>query len=78
MSTCKTVRRPDYEEEETEVSLSNTANGVNSDNNVMVQLQIRRKFNSFDEVKSLLDTLKAANHPMCLFNSQSMDDCNKR
>jgi len=26
----------------------------------------------------LLETLKAANHPMCVFNSQSVDDYNKR
>ena len=33
-----------------------------------VQLQIGKKFNLFDE----LDTLKAANHPMHVFDSQSM------
>jgi len=41
----------------------------------MVQVQIGRKF---DEVNMLLETLKAANHPIRVFNSQSVDDYNKR
>jgi len=65
----------DDEEEETEVSHSNTAS---SDEDIMVQLQVGKTFNSFDEVKALLDTLKATNHPMRVFNSQSVDDYNKR
>ena len=39
---------------------------------------IGRKFNSFDEVVGLLDTLKSANHPVRVFNSQSVNEYNKR
>ena len=42
------------------------------------ELQIGRKFNSFEEVKGLLDKLKASGHPMRVFNSQSVEDYNRK
>ena len=44
----------------------------------MNDLQIGRKFNSFQEVQDLLSKLKAFNHPMRVFNSQSVEDYNRR
>lgn len=41
-------------------------------NDFMAELQIGRKFNLFEEVKELLDKLKASNHPMYMFNSESV------
>ena len=36
------------------------------------ELQIGRKFNSFDKVKELLDKFKACGHPMRVFNVVAM------
>jgi len=66
------------EDDEADHSQSNTASGVYNDDKVMIGLQTGRKFHSFEEVKTLVDTLKAANHPMRVFNSQSIGDYNKR
>ena len=49
-----------------------------SECNLTVQLQIGRKFNSFDEVKELLDKFKTSGHPMHVFNSQSVEEYNRR
>ncbi len=37
-----------------------------------------KKFESFDQVTQLLDQLKEANHPLRVYNSQSVDEYNKR
>ena len=42
------------------------------------ELQIGRKFNSFDEVEELLGKFKASGHPMRVFNSQSVEEYNRR
>ena len=46
----------------------------------MAELQIGRKFDSFEEVKKSYWTSqwKASDHPMRVFNSQSVEDYNKR
>jgi len=52
--------------------------GDHADSDVMNDLQVGRKFNSFEEVQELLDKLKVCNHPMHVFNTQSIDDYNKK
>ena len=42
------------------------------------ELLVGKKFNSFDEVMAVIDRLKASNHPLRVFNSQTVDECNKR
>ena len=49
-----------------------------SECDLTAELQIGRKFNSYDEVTELLDKFKASGHPMHVFNSQSMEECNRR
>ena len=49
-----------------------------SECDLTVELQIGRKFTSFDKVKELLDKFKASGHPMRVFNSQSMEEYNRR
>lgn len=41
-------------------------------------LVVGMKFTSFDEVIKVLDDLKAAHHHLRVFNSQSVDEYNKR
>jgi len=52
--------------------------GDQTDSDLMNYLQVGRKFNSFKEVQELLDKLKVCNHPMRVFRSQSVDDCNNK
>ena len=67
------------DEEEEIVQLGDTATvGYGEDCDLTAVLQIGRKFNSFDEVKELMDKFKAAGHPMCVFNSQSVEEYNRR
>jgi len=40
--------------------------------------KLEEKFNSFEEVQELLDKLKVCNYPMRVFNSQSINDYNKK
>ena len=42
------------------------------------ELQFGRKFNLFEEVKGLLDKLEASGHPIRVFNSQSIEDYNRK
>ena len=51
---------------------------VDNNSDLMNDLQIGRKFNSFQEVQDILSKLKAFNHPMRVFNSQSVEDYNNR
>ena len=51
---------------------------VEESNHLMNDVEVGRKFNSFEEVQELLSKLKASNHPMRMFNSQSVDDYNKK
>ena len=51
---------------------------VDSNGELMNDVQVGRKFNLFEEVQELLKKLRAYNHPMRVFNSQSVDDYNKR
>ena len=52
--------------------------GDRTDSDLMNYLQVGRKFNSFVEVQELLDKLKVCNRLMRVFNSQSIDDYNKK
>ena len=51
---------------------------VDSNGDLMNGVQVGRKFNSFEEEQELLGKLRAYNHPMHVFNSQSVDNYNKR
>ena len=51
---------------------------VDSNGDLMNDVQVGKKFNLFEEVQELLRKLRAYNHPMRVFNSQSVDDYNKR
>ena len=59
-------------------SANNVEEIVDNSSDLMNDLQIGRKFNSFQEVQDLLSKLKAFNHPMRVFNSQSVEDYNNR
>ena len=57
------------DEQELETVQLEESNDVdNMDNDLMAELQIG-KFNSFEEVKRLLDKLKASNHLMCVLRN---------
>ena len=59
-------------------SANNVEEIVDNNSDLMNDLQIGRKFNSFQEVQDLLSKLKTFNHPMRVFNSQSVEDYNNR
>lgn len=48
------------------------------DSGFSAELLVGKKFNSCDEMMALLDRLKASNHPLRVFNSQTVDECNNR
>ena len=50
---------------------------VDSGSSLSAELLVGKKFNSYDEMMALLDRLKASNHPLYVFNSQTVDDYNK-
>ena len=39
---------------------------------------VGKKLNSFDEMMTMINQLKASNHPLRVFNSQTVEECNKR
>ena len=39
---------------------------------------VGKRFSSYDEMMAFINGLKASNHPLRVFNSQSVEECNKR
>ena len=37
-----------------------------------------KRFESYDDMMAMIDDLKAHNHPLRVFNSQTVEECNKR
>ena len=57
--------------------LANNVEEIINNSDLMNDVHIGRKFNLFQEVQDLLSKLKAFNHPMRMFNSQSIEDYNR-
>jgi hypothetical protein len=39
---------------------------------------VGKRFESFDDMMEMVDDLKAHDHPLRVFNSQTVEECNKR
>ena len=48
---------------------------VESGSGAIAELFLSKKFNFFDKVMAVVDRLKASNHPLRVFNSQTVDEC---
>ena len=39
---------------------------------------VGKRFESYDDMMAMIDALKLHNHPLRVFNSQTVEECNKR